>query len=396
VDLPSGWDCVRLGAHFDFKNGFNATKAAYGAGLRFANILEVITRSHLRAEDVPGRVSISAALRDDFLVRRGDILFNRTSETQEEVALASVYVDDEEIIFGGFVIRARAKDASFDPVFAGYAFRSAAVRSQMMALGQGAIHANIGQEALATVTVARPPLPEQRAIVSALTDIDGLIRADEALIVKKQDIRSAAGHLLLTGSTRLPGSTAEWKEVAFGALAQPRKERIEPRRSGRQEFCIELEHLDQGTGRLLGSATLAENASMKSVFLPGDVLFGKLRSYLRKYWLADRPGVCSTEIWPLTANPKETTPPFLLQTVKTTGFVEAACQAYGTHMPRADWNVVRTYRLRVPGLPEQREIAAVLSDMDTEVDCLQARLAKTRDLKQAMVQELLSGRTRLV
>ena len=70
--------------------------------------------------------------------------------------------------------------------------------------------------------------------------------------------------------------------------------------------------------------------------------------------------------------------------------------AYGTHMPRADWSVMRNFEVRLPRICEQRAIAAVLSDMDTEIAALEARRDKTRNIKQAMMQELLTGRTRLV
>ena len=87
---------------------------------------------------------------------------------------------------------------------------------------------------------------------------------------------------------------------------------------------------------------------------------------------------------------------YLFQLVQSDHFIESASTAYGTHMPRSDWNVVKNYELRLPSLPEQTAIAEVLSDMDAELAALEQRLAKTRPFKQGMMQELLTGRTRLV
>lgn len=87
------------------RNGVNADGDAYGTGVPFINVLEVITNSHLRITEVPGKVKLPAGTLNNYLVKKGDILFNRTSETQEEVGLASVYLDDEPVVFGGFVIR---------------------------------------------------------------------------------------------------------------------------------------------------------------------------------------------------------------------------------------------------------------------------------------------------
>ena len=87
---------------------------------------------------------------------------------------------------------------------------------------------------------------------------------------------------------------------------------------------------------------------------------------------------------------------FLFQIVQTNEFIDVASNAYGTHMPRSDWNIVKNHELKLPGVAEQTAIAEVLSDMDAELTALEQRRDKTRLLKQAMMQELLTGRTRLV
>lgn len=87
---------------------------------------------------------------------------------------------------------------------------------------------------------------------------------------------------------------------------------------------------------------------------------------------------------------------FLFQIVQTDHFIDAASNSYGTHMPRSDWNVVKNYELKMPLVPEQTAIAEVLTEMDAELAALEQRREKTRALKQAMMQELLTGRIRLL
>jgi type I restriction enzyme, S subunit len=246
----------------------------------------------------------------------------------------------------------------------------------------------------------RHPLPptkgEQEAIAEALSDADALIESFEHLIAKKRNLKQGAMQELLTGKKRLPGFSGEWSLRRFGEIAQLRMERIDPRRTGVQDFCVELEHIEQGTGCLVGYTATGEGSSLKSVFLKDDVLFGKLRAYLRKYWLANRDGVCSTEIWVLAAKRCLLIPGFLFQLVTVDRFVEAASMAYGTHMPRSDWNVIKNYEMRLPPIEEQSAIAAILSDMDADIAALEEKLAKVRQIKQGMMQELLTGRVRLV
>ena len=87
---------------------------------------------------------------------------------------------------------------------------------------------------------------------------------------------------------------------------------------------------------------------------------------------------------------------FLLGVIQSDAFIAAANISYGTHMPRADWTVMREFDFRLPSFDEQAAIAAVLSDMDAEIAGLESRREKTRTIKKGMMQQLLTGRVRLV
>ncbi len=255
---------------------------------------------------------------------------------------------------------------------------------------------NITSKDIRDFPIACPKLREQEAIAVALSDADALLESLEQLIAKKRHLKQGAMQELLTGKKRLPGFSGEWEVKRLGDVVAPRRDRIDPRRSGVQDFCVELEHIGSAIGALLGSTSTGEQSSLKSVFREGDVLFGKLRAYLRKYWRADRSGVCSTEIWVFAPNENLISAPYLFQIVQTDKFIQAASSSYGTHMPRSDWNVVKNYELLLPKVPEQTAIAATLSDMDAEIAALKTKLAKTRQLKQGMMHNLLTGKIRLV
>jgi type I restriction enzyme S subunit len=217
--IPEEWGVRRLGDLLELRNGVNAAKACYGQGLQFVNVLEPITYSHIYGPEITGRITLPESVADSYAVRSGDILFNRTSETQEELGLAAVYLGTERVVFGGFVIRGRAKDHSLDPIYSGYGLRAPLVRSQIIPMGQGAIRANIAQQNLNLVVVTVPPLPEQRAIAAALSDVDALLAALDRLIAKKRGLKQAAMQHLFTGQTRLPGFTEEWHVKRLGDVA---------------------------------------------------------------------------------------------------------------------------------------------------------------------------------
>jgi len=266
---------------------------------------------------------------------------------------------------------------------------------EVVATGNG--QPNLNTDLIGRFNIPLPPTKaEQEAIVEALTDADSLIDSLEQLVTKKRHLKQGAMRDLLSGNRRLPGFSQEWDVKRLGDVVAPRNERIDPRKNGVQEFCIELEHVGSSTGELLGYTSTGENSSLKSVFRAGDVLFGKLRAYLRKYWWADRAGVCSTEIWVLAPREHFITSAYLFQIVQTDKFIELASYSYGTHMPRSDWNVVKNYELSIPHNPdEQTAIARALSDMDAEIAELEAQLTKARTIKQGMMSELLTGKIRL-
>jgi type I restriction enzyme S subunit len=260
----------------------------------------------------------------------------------------------------------------------------------------GATINQITNKSLKSFRIPVSPLEsEQRAIAAALSDVDALLDGLDRLVAKKRDLKQAAMQQLLTGQTRLPGFSGEWEAVAFGDIAVIRNTKVAASSTPDGTQCVELEQICQGTGHLVASFD-ATGSGAKYSFKKGDVLFGRLRAYLRKYWLAAFDGVCSTEIWPLIPRDGRLSGSFLYWMVQTNDFVNAAGLAYGTHMPRSDWAVLKKLAVRLPFLPEQTAIAEVLCDMDAEIAALEARREKTRDLKQAMMQELLTGKTRLV
>ena len=258
----------------------------------------------------------------------------------------------------------------------------------------GTTHKRISRGALSRLKVQIPPLLEQRAIAKALSDVDALLATLDQVIAKKRDLKQATMQQLLTGETRLPGFGGDWDVVEFGDIATIRNEKILCSSTPEGTPCVELEFIGQENGRLLGYIE-ATGASSKYSFKEGDVLFGRLRAYLRKHWKATFDGVCSTEIWPLIPRNERLYKGYLHLLVQMNSFVDAACVSYGTHMPRSDWAVLGKFEVQLPSVPEQVAISTSLSDMDAELEALENRLEKTRQLKQAMMQELLTGKTRL-
>jgi len=411
--IPEEWQLVPFSELLDFRNGVNADKSAYGKGVRFINVLEPITYSHIRASDIPGRVYLSKSATDSYAVHYGDLVFNRTSETQEEVGLSAVYCDEEPVVFGGFVIRGRPKNGSLDPSYSGYGFRSPTIRSQIIARGQGAIRANIGQADLRQVLAPVPPLPEQRAIAEALGDIDALLGALTQLIAKKRDLKQAAMQQLLTGHQRLTGFSGQWSTYTFGELfdllrnaSNSRADLVADGEVGYLHYGDIHIHSSQffDCGRDLRTFISADKVRSTPLMADGDLVMvdasEDTEAIGKAVEITGHNGfgaVAGLHTLLLRAKGDRLADGFKGYLQYFSAVREALVRmATGVSVYGISKSNVRTISLAVPDIDEQKAIAAVLSDMEAEITALEARLAKTRDLKQGMMQELLTGRTRLV
>lgn len=382
--IPKDWEVLTFSELFSFRNGVNADKASYGQGTPFINVLEPITFSHLYGYEISGQVTLPEAVTASYAVRYGDVLFNRTSETQEEIGLAAAYIGSNRVVFGGFVIRGRPINSNLDPKFCGYSLRAPAIRSQLIPMGQGAIRANIGQQNLGRAIAAVPPLPEQRAIATALSDVDALLAKLDALIAKKRDLKVAAMQQLLTGQTRLPGFSGEWEVKRLGDVASATKgtQLHKSESNGIGLFA----HLNGGITPS-GFTSFSNTPGQTIAISEGGNSCGFVQFMNEPYWCG---GHCYSIV------PTRIEKGFLYHALKGRQ-TDIMGLRVGSGLPNVQKTALLNFSVSCPlDRSEQTAIATILSDMDTELAALEARRDKTQAIKQGMMQELLTGRIRLV
>ncbi|MFB7140942.1 restriction endonuclease subunit S [Gottfriedia sp. NPDC056225] len=180
-----------------------------------------------------------------------------------------------------------------------------------------------------------------------------------------------------------------WSVKDFGEICSIRNKKFNPINSADQKY-IALEHLEQGTGRILGSGQSSETTSIKSEFKKDDILFGKLRPYLKKYWLATFDGVCSTEILSIVPN-DDIDNRFCFYLVQQEGFIEHSIRhSFGTKMPRTSWKEISDFQCFLPPLEEQRKIGAILTSIDDAIEKTEEIIKQTEVVKQGLMQRLLT------
>ena len=183
-----------------------------------------------------------------------------------------------------------------------------------------------------------------------------------------------------------------WQKIELNEILSISSKKFNPIGNNENKKCVELEHLSQETGKLLGYTNSSEQQSIKNSFEEGQILFGKLRPYLKKFWKAEFEGVCSSEIWVM--NGKKVKNDFLFYLIQTEKFNQIANVSSGSKMPRADWNYMSEIPFDIPPLKEQEKIAEILTTWD-EAITKQTELLRAKELqKKALMQKLLSGEVR--
>ena len=186
----------------------------------------------------------------------------------------------------------------------------------------------------------------------------------------------------------------DWDVIEFGEFAEVGKKKYVPVENENIK-CLELEHFEQGTGHILGWTNSSEQKSTKNKFKRGQVLFGKLRPYLQKYWLAEFDGVCSSEVWVLQSKNKKCSNEFLFRIVQHNHFIQVANVSSGSKMPRADWDYVSSYPFPLPPSPEQTAIANLLNTWDKAIQTTNQLIDKKEQCKKWLMHQLLAGKKRM-
>ncbi len=195
-----------------------------------------------------------------------------------------------------------------------------------------------------------------------------------------------------TPKLRFKEFSGDWEENELGNIVEISKGKYNPLKSEENYKCIELENLSQETGQLLGYFNSKEQQSIKNKFNKGQVLFGKLRPYLKKYWLADFEGVCSSEIWVL--NGKSVSNNFIYRIIQTDKFNFISNISSGSKMPRADWNYMSEFPFFTPSIEEQEKIASLFSLIDDKISLQGEKLKMLKDYKKGMMQKIFSRELR--
>jgi type I restriction enzyme S subunit len=375
-EIPVDWDVMKLGDIGKFSKGKGISKDESLSGvipaIRYG---EIYTKHHNVIVKFYSFISREVAINSKPL-KYGDLLFAGSGETKEDIGKTIAFVDKIEGYVGGDIVILSPKK-NLNSIFLGYLMNSRAIQIQKSANGQGDAVVHIYQSGLSDIQIPLPPLPEQKAIAEALSNTDTWIESLEKLIAKKRLIKQGAMQQLLT-----PKADWEVKKLV---------EVIDKCTTGKLDANAMVEN---GEFRFY---TCAKNFSLINNYAFDDEALlisgnganvgyihyynGKFNAYQRTYVLTG---------FKINA--------FFLKVLLDKNLKERIDKEVSAgNTPYIKMDTITNMDISFPkSLTEQTLIATILSDMDTELESLAQQLAKAKQIKQGMMQELLTGRVRLV
>lgn len=406
--IPEDWGVSRLADLTDARRpisyGIVQTGRNLPDGVRCIRVVDIVNGR----VDESGLICTSKKISDAYsrtLLRQNDLVIPLRGKVGE-VAVVGDTVAGANLTRGVALI---AVKPGVSPMFCRQAISAPASRGRM----EGSLNGSALQEIpIATLRCFEIPLPptlaEQQAIAEALSDADALIESLEKLIAKKRLIKQGAMQELLTGKRRLPGFSGEWERCLLGEVADVK---TGPFGSALHEKdyvsdgvpIITVEHLGergviQGSNLPRVSASDYSRLNMYRLAI-GDIVFSRVGAIDRNALIGESENgwLFSGRLLRVRPNHAKVLSPYLSHQFHGEEFkARVRDVAVGQTMACLNTRILQGVEIVVPCLKEQTAIASVLSEMDVELDALEAKLAKARLIKQGMMQELLTGRIRLV
>ncbi len=391
--IPEDWEVKPLGECLISAPtyGINAPSVTYSSSLPTYIRITDIEDGRFAAQ---GRTSVNSPFWENYCLQVGDIVFARTGASVGKSYLYNK--EDGVLVYAGFLIKASTDPKKIDAKYLSYCVTTGFywnwVGTTSMRSGQPGINGKEYSQFLFPL----PPLPEQRAIAAALGDVAALIVSLDALIAKKRDLKIAARSELLRPKEG-------WNKLKLGDLASFHKGKGLPKSeldSHGSELCVHYGELFLDYPERISTVQSRTNLTV-GVFrsLSNDVLMPT--SDVTPNGLAvasciQQDGVIlGGDILVIRTDKNEVNGEFLSHSIRSQKdqIMQLVTGTTVYHLYSAD---MKRFEFWMPKLEEQIAIAEVLSDMDAEIAALETKRDKTRDLKRGMMQELLTGRTRLM
>lgn len=402
--IPEDWEVKTLGELGKFSKGSGISRMeTYTGYIPCVRYGELYTQHNDFIRKFSSYISKEVASRAK-LIKYGDILFAASGETKEDIGKSVAFIDKFEAYAGGDIIILSTEPSLCEAKYIGFVSNSSSSVKQKECRGQGDAVVHITCESISNIIIPFPPISEQKAIATALSDVDALITALDKKIAKKRLIKQGAMQELLTGKKRLPGFTEEWVEKKLGDvgfLLNGYAFKSETYHQTGKYKIITIANVKNGrleTNDCNKISTFPSDIQKHQVLRVGDILISMTGNVGRVCMVNTNSCLQNQRVGLFELQDKCYYDKKFLYTILNckefeTAMIDSGQGAAQSNISKKD---IEEYIFLIPkNLKEQQAIATILSDMDKEISDLEAKRDKYHLIKQGMMQKLLTGQIRL-
>ena len=368
----------------------NASAEKYGRGVKFVSVSDIIQNDYVTYDNIAGYVDIDDNTLRKYSVENGDIVFQRSSETTEDIGRANVYLDNRVAAFGGFVIRGK-KIGEYNPYFLKNLLCSNEARRKVIRAGAGAQHYNIGQEALSQICLPFPKMAEQQRIADLLLLVGNRIATQRKLVELLKKQKRGLKSSIFEGRCRVPNPSGvpwpKWRKTRVGDVFQERSERgstadelLSVTINGGVRRQVDTDKKDNSS---------EDKSNYKKVF-PGDIVYNTMRMWQGASGVSPWAGIVSPAYTVIYPRHSENTT-FWAYAFKHWRLVHEF-QKLSQGLTSDTWNLkypqLSDIHVREPSLGEQAAIVNLLSMFDVRVRKAECMLERMYNLKTGLLQQL--------
>lgn len=400
TNIIGPWSVKTIGEMYKFKNGLNKGKGSFGFGTPIINYTDVYKHRGLTREMVKGLVKLDANEIRRYKVKKGDVFFTRTSETPEEVGLASVLLEDiDDCSFSGFVLRGRpiTDDLEFD--YCKECFSVHAVRDSIIKTCTYTTRALTNGTVLSKIPITIPPKEEQKTIASYFSSLDSLIYSTSKKIESLKQVKAASLQSIFpregatTPRVRFKGFEGDWKSVTLGEIAEmqsggtPSSHNSEYYNGNIPFLSItDMTNAGKYINSTIKSITEYGLANSSARIYPAGTLMYAMYASLGKCSITNIDVAISQAILGFSLS-NEIDREFLYQYLCN---IESSIKCFGQTGTQTNLSksIVEKFNILIPTLSEQKLVGNLLSSLDSQISLQTQRLEKLKQIKSACLDNM--------
>jgi len=407
-EIPENWEQMRLKNICDdrLQYGINVPSSKYSDdGIRFLRTTDIDEDGNIIDE---GIYIPKDEVEQSYLLQQGDLLFSRSGT----VGRCYIHNTDNVYSFAGFLVRFRPENKLLSKWMFYYSFTKE-FKYQVNSEAIVSTISNFNGNKYAALKLFFPK--DENELKNILGYLDYKTQQVENFIEKKKQfigfLKEQRQSIIETAVTKgideniqLKSSGQEWlgdipinwnvRKIKFCVKLNSGKSNGKD--FGDNPFQVALENIDNWTGNLIDNDNLKFEGD-GNIFNAGDVLFNKLRPYLAKAYIAEKPGLCVSELLVFTPINELITSEFLFQRLMTPSFIDIVnSSTYGAKMPRANWNFIGNLKIVLPPIEEQKRIVNYIktetATIDTAIAKTQKEIELIKEYKEALISEAVMGK----